>query len=584
MASLAKHVEEQARKSDQVMSEIVTALTAPGGQFEVMKTTVRGLETVVYARAPATLRDYFLACHLHPNQTFLVYNEERYSFAETYAKAMHYGAALQSAYGIAKGDRVVLAMRNYPDWIFCFMGLISIGAVVVPLNAWWKPEEMDYALRHSGARLVIADEERARRVVQIEGPKPLVTIVRSSHPVAQSLGADVFEDKLSKAAATPDYLPPLDPEDDCTILYTSGSTGDPKGAVSTHRGAVHGIMGLLQYGLTLLAMDERMGTPGATQQVTLLSVPLFHVTGSHAIFLTSIAAGRALVFMHKWDAGEALRLMEKEKVTYFVGVPTMSLELMLHPDRDKYDLSTLRDLGAGGAARPAEHVTRLADAFKGKRPGIGYGLTETNALCVVNNRDSYLCKPASTGRAIRPIMELKIALDDQGTSAPVGEVGEIWWKTAALVRGYWHNPEATAAAFTADGWFKSGDLGYLDEEGFLYVVDRKKDIIIRGGENISCLEVESALYAHPAVAEASVFGLSDERLGEIVGAVIFPKPGEALTEGALLDFAATKLAAFKVPSQVWMVDQPLPRLGSGKIDKVSLKTHYRALRSLENSA
>jgi long-chain acyl-CoA synthetase len=564
------------REIDQANDAMRAFLTQADQPFAVSKAMVRGREMTVFAKAPPTLREYFMAGLQFGDRDFLIYQNERYSFTEAYAKSMHYGAALQSHFGIAKGDRVVIAMRNFPDWIFAFIGLITIGAVVVPLNAWWRPEEMDYGLTHSGARLVIADEERARRVKSIDGTTPPVTVVRTSRAVAEELNVTVFEDILAASPQSPLYLPPLDPEDDATILYTSGSTGNPKGAVSTHRGGVHGVMGLLHWGATLQGVDMQNGIDAGTHPIALLAVPLFHVTGSHAVFMTSVAGGRTLVFMHKWDAGEALQLIEKEKISYFVGVPTQSLELLTHPDRDKYDLTPLRDLGAGGASRPPEHVKRLAEAFKGKRPGIGYGMTETNALSVVNSGQGYLEKPASTGRVIKPITEMKIALDDSGTEAKTGEVGEIWWGGAAMIRGYWRNPVATAEAFTADGWFKSGDMGYFDDAGYLFIVDRKKELIIRGGENIAPVEVEAALYSHPAVAEAAVFGIADERLGEIVAAVVYPKPGEALTSDALTEYAATKLASFKLPAHLWIVHESLPRLGTGKIDKVSLKKIYRA--------
>jgi acyl-CoA synthetase (AMP-forming)/AMP-acid ligase II len=555
---------------DRAYDAIAAFLTQKGQPFETTTALVRGKETVVYASAPHTLRDYFMAGLQFGDRDFLIYQDERYSFAQTYAKALHYGSAFQSQFGVAKGDRVAIAMRNFPDWVFAFIGLITIGAVVVPLNAWWKPDEISYGLSHSGAQLVIADEERARRIASIAGSAPLLTVVRTSHQVAAELGAVVFEDILASAPPQPHYLPPLDPEDDATLLYTSGSTGNPKGAVSTHLGGVHGVMGLLQAGATNLMLDQKNGVATGSHPIALLAVPLFHVTGSHAVFMASVASGRTLVFMHKWDAGDAMQLIEKEKITYFVGVPTQSYEILNHPEREKYDLSSLRDVGAGGAPRPPEHVKRIVDTFKDKRPGIGYGMTETNALSVVNFGPGYLEKPASTGRIIKPITQMKIALDDAGTEAKTGEVGEIWWGGAALIRGYWRNPQATSEAFTHDGWFKSGDMGYFDDEGYLFIVDRKKELIIRGGENIAPVEVEAALYAHPAVAEAAVFGIPDERLGEIVAAVVYPRAGERLTTDSLIAFVEGRLAAFKVPTKMWIVTDPLPRLGTGKIDKVSL--------------
>jgi long-chain acyl-CoA synthetase len=551
------------------------ALTAPGQIFEARRQQIRGVDLAVYTAAPQNLRDYFEACHLHPDKPFIVYGEERYSFAETYAKALHFGATMQSQFGIKKGDRVVLVMRNYPEWIFAFMGAVMIGAVIVPLNAWWQRDELDYAIKQSGAQLIVADAERAARCAQIPAQSVPIAVVRADPKQADAAGWHRVEDLLRFNDTMPAQLPTIDPQDDVSILYTSGSTGYPKGAVSTHHACVQALMGALHYATAAYALAEQAGlkTP---DPVSLLALPLFHVTASHAVFLTSIAAARTLIFMHKWDAASALQLIERERVTYFLGVPTMSWELISHPDRETYDLSSLQDISAGGAPRPPEHVRKIVEVFKGCRPGIGYGMTETNALSVVNFGDGYIAKPNSTGRVIKPITEMKIAIDDQGSEAAIGVVGEIWWKSAALVRGYWQNPQATQESFTPDGWFKSGDLGMFDADGYLFIVDRKKDLIIRGGENISCVEVEAAIYSHPGVAEAGVFSLPDARLGEIVGAVVQLKAGEAFDGEALRQFLGGALANFKIPAQIWFASEQLPRLGSGKIDKVELKTRYRA--------
>jgi acyl-CoA synthetase (AMP-forming)/AMP-acid ligase II len=561
---------------DLAIDAATAAITAPGGQLAVGKAVIRGAEYPVFENAPASLRE-FLGFFLpaHGAKEFVVFDGERLTFADIHARSVRVAAMLQHRYGIAKGDRVTIAMRNYPEWITSFMGAMLIGAIVVPMNAWWKTDELAYGLKDSGSRIAIVDEERLRRIADIADLKIPLVAVRTSTAVAEGLGADTLDIALSQSPEAPWYLPPIYPEDDATIMYTSGSTGAPKGAVSTHRAIVAGTLNYLVQGLGMLQLAMAQGIALPEQQVMLLNVPLFHITGSVPVMLVSVAIGRKLVIMHKWDAGEALRLIETERCTYFVGVPTMSLELMQHPDRDKYDLSTLVDIAGGGAPRPAEHVGRLAEAFPGKNPAIGYGLTETNGVGAGNIRDNYRLKPASTGRASKPMVEIMIA-DDDMKEVPQGEVGEVCIRSSANVRGYWNKPEATASAFTADGWFKTGDLGKLDEDGYLYIVDRKKDIIIRGGENISAVEVEAAIYNHPAVAEASVFGLPDERLGEITGAVVYLKPGEKLEPESLIEFVKRELAAFKVPARLWLHDQPLPKLGSGKIDKVSLRAHFRA--------
>ncbi|WP_194745625.1 class I adenylate-forming enzyme family protein [Thermaurantiacus tibetensis] len=561
---------------DLAQDAAIAAITAPGGPLAVGTVEVRGVSLPAFVNAPGNLRDLVaMFMPAHAEKEFLVYQGERLSFAAVQAAATRAAAMLQHRYGIAKGDRVAIAMRNYPEWIILFLGAISIGAVVVPMNAWWQTDELAYGLRDSGTRLVLADEERIRRIAAIEGLSLPMVAVRTSHAVAEAFGATTLEDALADAPPAPWFLPPLYPEDDATIMYTSGSTGAPKGAVSTHRGIVSGTLSYLVQGLAMLQLAQQQGVELPPQQVMLLNVPLFHITGLVPVLLVSVCIGRKLVIMYRWDAGEALRLIEKERCTYFVGVPTMSLELMQHPDRDKYDLSSLVDIAGGGAPRPAEHVKRLAEAFPGKNPAIGYGLTETNGVGAGNLRSNYLAKPASTGRPSKPIVEMMIA-DEDMTPLPTGEVGEVCIRSVANVRGYWMKPLATEAAFTKDGWFKTGDLGRFDEDGYLYIVDRKKDIIIRGGENISAVEVEAAIYAHPAVAEASVFGLPDERLGEIVGAVVYPKHGEHLEGEAVIQFVARELAAFKVPSRVWISREPLPKLGSGKIDKVALRARYRA--------
>jgi len=562
---------------DNAIDAATAAITAQGGQLAVGKAVIRGVELPVFENAPPSLREYFaFFMPAHAKKEFVVYEGERLSFADIQAEALKIAAMLQHRHGIAKGDRVTIAMRNYPEWISTFIGAVMLGAIVVPMNAWWISDELAYGLRDSGTRIVIADEERARRIAAIEGLSLPIITVRTSRAVAKGLGAETLEDALSASPAEPWFLPPIYPEDDATIMYTSGSTGTPKGAVATHRSVVSGALNYLVQGLSMLQLAMAQGVAMPEQQVMLLNVPLFHITGSVPVMLVSVAIGRKLVIMHKWDAGEALRMIEKERCTYFVGVPTMSLELIQHPDRDKYDLSTLVDIAGGGAARPAEHVERIAKALPGKSPAIGYGLTETNGVGAGNIRDNYRLRPNSTGRASKPLVEMEI-FDDAMNALPQGDVGEVCIRSAANVRGYWNKPEATALAFTADGWFKTGDLGMLDEDGYLTIVDRKKDIIIRGGENISAVEVEAAIYGHPAVAEASVFGLPDERLGEIVGAVAYLKPGERLEAEALVEFVKRDLAAFKVPARLWIADQPLPKLGSGKFDKVNLRAHFRAV-------
>jgi len=373
--------------------------------------------------------------------------------------------------------------------------------------------------------------------------------------------------------ATP--LPEVGPDDLATILFTSGSTGVSKGAYSNHRGVVQGTYSYLAQSVMVLGLMTARGEapPADSQPIALVNVPLFHVTGEVPLMLQSFALGRKLVLMPKWDAVTAMQLIEREKVTYFVGVPLMSYEIATHPDHDKYDLSTCVTFAAGGAPRPVDHVTTIREASPHAFPLLGYGLTETNAVGCGNVNQNYLAKPGSTGPASRPIVEIAI-LGDAGEHLPTGATGEVAIRSVANFIGYWRNEQATAAAVSADGFFRTGDLGYLDEDLYLFIVDRKKDIIIRGGENIAASEVEAAIYAHPDVIEACVFGLPDARLGEVPVAVFLAREGSGLDEAALRAHLESHIAAFKVPAKFFEEHEHLPRLGTEKVDKRALRARY----------
>ena len=368
----------------------------------------------------------------------------------------------------------------------------------------------------------------------------------------------------------------LGPDDLATILYTSGSTGNSKAAYSDHRGVVSGVMNYVGQSAMAKVLLESQGQDVSAQPCALIAVPLFHVTGEVPLFLQSYAISRKLVLMPKWNAEDALRLMEAEKVTYFVGVPLMSYEIATHPNREKYDLSACKSFAAGGAPRPAEHVTKIKKSFPGGFPLLGYGLTETNAVGCGNFNENYLAKPGSTGTPSKPMVDLAI-LDDDGNKLGTGKVGEVSIRSIANFLGYWKNEEATEKAFTEDQYFRTGDLGYVDQDGYLFIVDRKKDIIIRGGENITCIEVEDAIYAHDDISECSVFGLPDERMGEVPAAVILTKEGhDEVTPAALREFLLANIAPFKVPLEehIFVVHETLPRLGTQKVDKKLLREQY----------
>ena len=548
---------------DQRYDAVFAAVTGPGGRIVVGED---GEGRRIVANFPQTMPAFFKTfCALNGAVEAVIAGDERLTFADLDRISDDLARALVARYGIAKGDRVGIAMRNCPSWIVAHMAILKAGGISTLLNGWWQSAEMSHALELTEPKLIIADEPRARRIAAAGGSWPLVALP-IERPIDEAL------EPLTGGEASEATLPDIAPEDDATILFTSGSTGGAKGALSTHQAVAQGTYTYATSIMCLLGILQSTGNPPKNPPKTLLNVPLFHVTGEVPVLLNSFVIGRGMVLMPKWDAGEALRLIEKEKITYFVGVPTMSLEMMSHPDRHRYDLSTLTDIAAGGAPRPVAHVQRLKDSFETAQPALGYGLTETNAVGCGNYWGNYLEKPASTGRAL-PYVDIAI-LGAGDAHLPTGEIGEVGIRSAANIKGYWKNPQATEAAFSADGFIKTGDIGFLDADGYLFIVDRKKDIIIRGGENISSAEVEAAVYACDKVAEAAVFGAPDERLGEVPIAVILPAEGVDLDEATLRAFLEPRLASFKVPERFIFAIDALPRLGTGKIDRVALKAQY----------
>ena len=545
---------------DRRFDEELARVIGPGGRLAIGRDE---LGRAIVTNFPATLPAFFKTfCALNAANEAVVAGDERLNFADLDRISDRLAPGLV-ARGIAKGDRVGIAMRNCPSWIVSYMAVIKTGGIATLLNGWWESHEMEHAIRLTEPRLIIADGPRAKRITakcddfDMIGLDIDLPVERAIAPLLEPIRGD-------------EQIPDLAPEDDATILFTSGSTGDAKGALSTHRAVTTGTYAYSLGLIVLKGLLESDGNPPPTPR-TLLSVPLFHVTGEVPVMLNSFVVGRCMVIMPKWDATEALRLIEKEKVTYFVGVPTMSLELMNHPERHRFDLSSLKDITAGGAPRPITHVERLKEEFPNAQPALGYGLTETNATGCANFWSSYAAKPASTGRAQKPLVEVSI-LGAGDRLLPCGEVGEIGIRTAANIKSYFRNPEATEATISPDGWVRTGDVGYLDDDGYLFIVDRKKEIIIRGGENISAAEVEAECYACEAVAEVAVFGAPDERLGEVPVAVIYAK--SRLSEAELRQFLDGRIAKFKIPERFIFSEQALPRLGTGKIDRRALKAQF----------
>lgn len=550
---------------------VITQLTGPGGPFEIVVEEICGIPTQVYAQRMRSLRELVAQNVLRPEVDFLVQGDRRFTFGEHDAHVRRVATSLR-ALGVERGDRVAILAANSPEWVISFWACAVLGAVSVPLNAWWKAEELEFGLVDSGSRIVIADERR------VELLRPRLTEMRElEHVFSTGAAGDhpvrPFSDLLG---GDPDKLPdsPVEEDDLLAIMYTSGTTGQPKGATITHRQTLANLQNIVLAGISA----AMRGTPlpemsGKLQSASLLVVPLFHVTGCLATMVTSYATGGKLVLMPpgRFDADQAMEIIEREKVTAIGGVPTVMWRIVESPNLGQYDLSSVQRASYGGAPAAPELVQRIEEVFPNLRHTLStaYGLTETASVATLNGGDDYFRKPGSVGRAV-PTVELRV-VDADGSDVPAGERGEIWIKgPTVMAHGYWRRPDANAASLN-DGWFHSGDIGYLDDESFLYIVDRAKDMIIRGGENVYCVEVEHVLFDHPDVIDAAVVGVPDKVLGEQVKAVVQLRPGSRLTGDGLRAFCREHLADFKVPEYVELRDEPLPRNPAGKVLKNLLR-------------
>lgn len=567
-------------------SDIDALLTASGGDspFETEEIDIRGAPTLVWKRAFPSLRALFEASREFGTSDYVVYEDERLTYEGNYRAAAALAQVLVAEFGIQKGDRVAIAMRNCPEWVVAFWAGAIAGAIVVPLNAWWTGPELNFGLSDSGACVLIADGERAERLVPHLKALSLraVLVARAEGPLPES--AQSLEDILGPVA---DYgalgecpLPEVDiaPEDDATIFYTSGTTGQPKGALGSHRNGTTNIVSR-EYGTVRGLIRDGKPLPDPADSVhkaPLLSVPLFHVTGCLSTLLPVTKGGAKLVLMHHWDAERALELIEREGCTSFGGVPTMVWQVLNLPDLATRDTSSIESVAYGGAPSAPELVRRLTEAFPSILATNGYGMTETSAITTMNVGGDYERKPDSAGR-VMPVGAVKIVNED-GADVPTSSDGELWIRGANVVGGYWQNPEATAAAFT-DGWLHTGDIARLDEDGFVTILDRQKDMLIRGGENVYCVEVENALFDHPEILDAAVVGLPHKILGEEVGAVVQLRADSQVTTQALQDHVGAQLARFKVPVHVAFRSEPLPRNANGKLLKDELRDEMIASRS-----
>jgi long-chain acyl-CoA synthetase len=564
-------------------------LTGPGGPFETTTIEVRGVPIKVFTAAPTDMRVLWELSAGYGDRTYIVYEDERYTYADMHARVRSLAHVLREMHGVREGDRVAVAMRNYPEWVITYWATVSIGAAVVGMNAWWTGPEMEYGLSDSRPKVLIADDERIERVLPhldgLRSEAPLHVIsVRSDRALPDD--ASRWHDVVDPESA-PDALPPatIDPDDDACIFYTSGTTGFPKGAQLTHRGSVHNVLHLAFMPAVAAAADAKAVEVGGAEPpaaangapsgppVLMAPTPLFHVTACNCLLHPATLAGGTLVLTYKWDPARALELIEREGVTTFSGVPTMSRELLAHPDWDRRDTSTLQGMGGGGAALQPDLVEKIDKSLAKGAPATGYGLTETHGIVTANSAGRYVAKPASCGPVV-PTLEAKL-VDEAGEDLPAGPdtVGQLCVRGSVVIKGYLNRPEATAEAIV-DGWFNTGDIARIDEDGYVFIVDRAKDMVLRGGENIYCSEVEAAIYEHDDVAEVAVFGVPDERLGEEVGAAIVLRDGATLDAEGLREFLGERIARFKIPTSIWFRSEPLPRNANGKFVKRELRDEY----------
>lgn len=566
------------------IAEANRIITSPGMPCEMEELVIRGVPTRVWKNAPPSLRIVAEAARAHGDKIFLVHEDERVSY-EAFFRAVCALAHELAGQGVVKGDRVAVIMRNLPEWPVAFYAAAALGAIVTPLNAWWTGPELEYGLTDSGTKVVIADAERLERINEHLANCPdlvRVYVARDDEEIANPLIARL-EDVIGAPDSWKDLpdrpLPSVEigPEDDATIFYTSGTTGKPKGALATQRNINSNIMAAASAGQrSFLRRGETPPAPdpNAPQRSMLLSVPFFHATGCFAILNPICVGGGKLVMMRRWDPVRAFELIQREKIQAAGGVPTIAWQLIEHPLRKNYDLSSLESVSYGGAPSAPELVRKIKQAFPKSQAGNGWGMTETSATATSNGAEDYEHRPDSCGPPV-PVTDLKIMTVEGDRELPVGEVGELWCRGPQVVKGYWNKPEATAQTFH-EGWVKTGDLARLDDEGFCFIIDRAKDMLIRGGENIYCIEVENVLYDHPAVMDAALVGIPHKTLGEEPAAVVTLKPGAEATERELRAFVAERLAAFKVPVKVLFQREVLPRNANGKIMKNELKKLFVA--------
>lgn len=562
--------------------EAFEILTAPGAPFETVERWIAGRVVRVYKNAYSDLRAVFESGRRWGHREYLVFEGERVTF-DAHARAVAALAySLVRDFGIRKGDRVAIAMRNFPEWSVAFWAGVCAGAVVTPLNAWGTGEDLQFGIVHSGSKVAIVDGERLQRLLPLRDAIGDATLLAVRTPDDALHGTRTLESIIGPVAfyagLAEQELPAVEiaPDDDATIFYTSGTTGRSKGALGTHRNIVTNI---LSADFAAAFASVRRGDPIpkddplAPQKTGLLPAPFFHVTGCHSNLVPAMAKGRKIVLMYRWNAEQALELIERERINTTSGVPSTAWQLLESPEFSRRDLSSLEGMSYGGAAAAPELTLKVPKALPRVLPRQAYGATETSSISTAISGEDYQRVPDSVGPAV-PVCDIRIVKED-GTDAATGESGEIWIAGPNVVKGYWNDPAATAAAFV-DGWYRTGDIGRKDADGFVYVLDRIKDMLIRGGENIYCVEIEAALFTHDAVIDAVVFGIPHRILGEEVAAVVQLKPGSDVSEEGLRRHLAGRLPGHKVPKAVDIRTEELPKNATGKVLKRVLREELAA--------